>query len=97
MILLLPAVPRAQDMHGEGQRDARVDAHPPAMEAEREWGQKSGRITLLAGQTRVSGIEGSSMLTQGLLYRGTICPRIMEPGIKKQTLGLQLESVMGGA
>lgn len=37
------------------------------------------------------------MLNQGLLYRGTICPRFMEPGIKKRIPGLRLKSVMGGA
>lgn len=48
-------------------------------------------------QTRVSGIEGDARLNQGLSNHRTLCPRIMDPGIKKQILGLQGESVMGGA
>lgn len=66
---------------------------PSAMEAEREWGKKSRRMMLLADQTRVPGKEGDSRLTQRLSNHGTICLRNMEPGIKKQNLGLTLVSL----
>lgn len=66
-----------------------MNVRPAAMEAEREWGKKSWRMTLLAEQTGVPGIEGYPRQKRGFSNHGTIRLRIMEPGIKKQILVLQ--------
>lgn len=52
-----------------------MNVRPTAMEAEREWGKKSLRMTLLAEQTGVPGIEGDPWQKQGFSNHGTICLR----------------------
>lgn len=52
-----------------------MNVRPAAMEAEREWGKKSWRMTLLAEQTGVPGIEEDTRQKQGFSNHGTICLR----------------------